>query len=560
MSKLLAVVFLLTISFYAIAQNLVPNPSFESINNCPTSFGQIQCPLVTPPFSPTVNDWISAVPNSPDYYNACSGSIYASVPTHFHGTHPARTGNAYVGIVGYSGYPVNGPSGSYFEYVECQLTQPLVAGRTYIISCYMRMAFKFDPLHTPNIVALRELGALVTTTQTISNTTPINSSFTPLTRSTGGYIDSDTTWIYVSGEYKATGGEVWLTLGSFNDDNVNPDFGQVFPRTTLPLTTFMNYTLIDDVSVVEKPNCDTFYNTYDTILCNSKSLPLNISSSYTDAGVSYLWNNNVTNASVSATSTGKYWCVATKGCNLTVDTFNISLNDDKLYSSRDTLVCSPDSIMISTRDSALSYKWSTGDTTRFITPIEYGSYWCITEVGCSQYTDTIKVNPISRLTSIDLGDDVNVCEEQSVQLGKHYAGDNSYSWNTGDASCCIVAADAGVYTLTVSDQCITLIDSIRIDKHGCKDCFFVPDAFTPNADGLNDKLKPIPQCDIKHYEFRVFNRWGEVVYYSTTLYNGWDGRYKNVPVEIGAYYYYIEYNTHQNDTKKIYKGDVTVIR
>lgn len=561
MSKLLlSILLLLATSAYCVAQNLVPNPSFEDKQNCPGSFGQIACPLTTPPFPTTVTDWISAVPNSPDYYNACSGSIYASIPVNYHGNHPARTGSAYVGIVGFSGHPSNGPSGCYFEYVECKLTQPLQAGSTYIVSCYVQLASRKDTPAAVNLVAMKQLGAFLSNIRVDNYSTPINYTPTHLTQTNGAFMSSETNWQYISGEYTATGGEEWLTLGWFNYNNQNPAFQNVYPTTTLPNTPNISYYLIDDVSVIKKPSCDTVYNYTDTVLCNSNSLPITLNSTYTDASTQYSWSNGGNSISTNASIVGKYWCIATNGCNLTVDTFNIYLNDDKHYGSTDTLICSPDSITLSTRDNALSYLWSTGDTTHTISPTKYGSYWCTTQVGCSQYIDTIILKPLSLITNIDLGKDVDICDEQSITLGKLYPGDNNYSWNNGEGSCCILAQKQGLYILTVSDQCVTLTDSIRVDKHGCQDCFFVPSAFTPNGDGLNDILRPIPQCDIEHYIFRIYNRWGEMVYQTRTLNIGWNGQYKGQPADIGTYYYYIEYNTKQDETKRLHKGDITIIK
>ena len=88
---------------------------------------------------------------------------------------------------------------------------------------------------------------------------------------------------------------------------------------------------------------------------------------------------------------------------------------------------------------------------------------------------------------------------------------------------------------------------------------YMVNAFTPNADGKNDRFIPIP-VGIKHLNyFRVFNRWGQVVYSTKTLNEGWDGRLGGVEQPSGAYVWMVEGVTFDNKviTKK---GTVLIIR
>jgi gliding motility-associated-like protein len=101
-------------------------------------------------------------------------------------------------------------------------------------------------------------------------------------------------------------------------------------------------------------------------------------------------------------------------------------------------------------------------------------------------------------------------------------------------------------------------DTIRVtvinDAH-----FFVPNAFTPNGDGLNDIFRPraVGYSDLKF--FRVYNRWGQEVYFSETLETGWNGTVKGVPGEIGTYYWVIRY-VDRFGAEGMLKGDVTLLR
>jgi gliding motility-associated-like protein len=107
-----------------------------------------------------------------------------------------------------------------------------------------------------------------------------------------------------------------------------------------------------------------------------------------------------------------------------------------------------------------------------------------------------------------------------------------------------------------------LIDDVRLY---CLDCdtssycaLALPDAFTPNTDGLNDEWKPLINADcianIDNYLLRIFNRWGEVVYTTHDKNETWKG----VNNEIGTYIYYLQYD--DKDKTQIKQGNIELIR
>ena len=89
--------------------------------------------------------------------------------------------------------------------------------------------------------------------------------------------------------------------------------------------------------------------------------------------------------------------------------------------------------------------------------------------------------------------------------------------------------------------------------------FVVPNAFTPNGDGKNDYFRPIAVGYKNLNYFRVFDRWGERVYNSTSLEVGWDGTYNNKQAELGTYYWVVSY-VDRFGQQGLMKGDVTLIR
>lgn len=88
---------------------------------------------------------------------------------------------------------------------------------------------------------------------------------------------------------------------------------------------------------------------------------------------------------------------------------------------------------------------------------------------------------------------------------------------------------------------------------------FVPSAFTPNGDGLNDILKPMGIGYFNINYFRVYNRWGQQVFYTTAFNEGWDGKLNGTPQDIGTYFWILSM-TNRFGAEEIIKGDAVLLR
>jgi gliding motility-associated-like protein len=80
-----------------------------------------------------------------------------------------------------------------------------------------------------------------------------------------------------------------------------------------------------------------------------------------------------------------------------------------------------------------------------------------------------------------------------------------------------------------------------------------PNVFTPNGDGVNDRWKP-DYAGTETFDFRVFDRFGILVFTGNSTEGGWDGRFSNTDVPAGVYFYTFELNGRQ------YDGSFTLVR
>jgi gliding motility-associated-like protein len=141
----------------------------------------------------------------------------------------------------------------------------------------------------------------------------------------------------------------------------------------------------------------------------------------------------------------------------------------------------------------------------------------------------------------------------------------NYLWNTIPPQYGATATDleTGVYHVLVTDAngCITATQ-IQVEQQLCCQ-IFLPDAFTPNGDNVNDLYRPLYDGGgVFLGEYRVYNRWGQELYSTRELKSGWDGKFKGIPQNGDTYHYIVQYQCNEKGiiSQKVAKGDFILIR
>ncbi|MGC4058065.1 MAG: gliding motility-associated C-terminal domain-containing protein [Chitinophagaceae bacterium] len=138
----------------------------------------------------------------------------------------------------------------------------------------------------------------------------------------------------------------------------------------------------------------------------------------------------------------------------------------------------------------------------------------------------------------------------------------SYIWSyQGDTDSFISGLANGYYTVWITDahQCK---DSVTQEIYYDNCCTpSIPNAFTPNGDGRNDVIRILYKGDIILKEFSIYNRYGQQVFTTDNIDQGWDGRFLGREEELGVYYYYVKLVCgNQHSHVRTFKGDITLIR
>jgi gliding motility-associated-like protein len=323
----------------------------------------------------------------------------------------------------------------------------------------------------------------------------------------------------------------------------------------------------------------------DTFICQGGAASLSIAATSAFLPLSYAWSPpgglSCTNCAAPAASPGTTTTYSVQvtdamGCKLN-DQLTVSVDDMKV-DPKNEIICDAVGVTLSTGTTSASppftYSWLPAEQiscddcpSPYATPTLTTTYtFTVTNAkGCSTQ-GSIKV--IVDTLLLHAMPDTTICNGFPVILiaaAKSKAGvDVSYTWapsfglNCANCPATEVHPPATtVYTIMATAGACTVYDSVTITIDTCD--IYIPNSFTPNADGLNDIFRVVGHLDYFHdFSFSIYNRWGQRVFYTEDISSGWDGRYKGIDAELGTYFYMVLYSLY--DRKHMMKGDFHLIR
>ncbi len=169
------------------------------------------------------------------------------------------------------------------------------------------------------------------------------------------------------------------------------------------------------------------------------------------------------------------------------------------------------------------------------------------------YSEPVTVYP---LPEVSFGaDTIYIFQGDNARLsvGDQWA---SYLWSTGATSSDIYVNQPGEYWVEVqNEQCCFNTDTVYVVLYE----IYVPNAFRP-ASTINNEFKPVvPFMAVQDYRLTIYDRWGQMVFESRVLDNGWNGEVNNEPAPMGVYAWRIDYNTVNEDGTKPVSTSGTVM-
>lgn len=186
----------------------------------------------------------------------------------------------------------------------------------------------------------------------------------------------------------------------------------------------------------------------------------------------------------------------------------------------------------------------------------------LSSLGCDSIISSLFIT-VGTTPVANAGEDVTILLGESTTLIGEEGNEYLWTWpgNSSDEQTIEVSpAESTLYTLTVSNDDCSDIDSVLVTVINKIVLPFIPDAFTPNNDGINDLFEIVNAEDFENIVLRIYNRWGELIYEGFDQNHGWDGTYNGQLQNTGVYVYYITANSIYNGQNFSEKGSVTLIR
>ncbi|MGB3073772.1 MAG: gliding motility-associated C-terminal domain-containing protein [Chitinophagales bacterium] len=262
----------------------------------------------------------------------------------------------------------------------------------------------------------------------------------------------------------------------------------------------------------------------------------------------------------SQTLSGNYpdTLIASNGCDSILITQLTVLANPFVYLGQDTTICEGTSAVFDAGNGFASYYWNDGSDDKSIQASAEGMYWVkVSDLsGCSA-SDTIVISGVYQNPENFLPADSAVCGKFVRTIS--VPGYTSYQWSnhlTGDTA---TFTAPGQYSLQVTDSNGCKGTDEIVFESVCEKALIMPNAFTPNGDGLNDVLKPVLLDEIVDYELKIFNRWGRLIFSSDNPDNGWTGRENGLLLPIEEYVWTARYK-NGNGEEQFEKGSVALLK
>ncbi|MEO1449062.1 MAG: gliding motility-associated C-terminal domain-containing protein [Bacteroidota bacterium] len=517
-------------------QNLVPNPDFSILSQCPDSRGQLE--LAEPWFSPNGR--------TTDLAHLCSDSAAYNIPFNRWGEQAPLTGDGYAGIRTWLDTVIFADR-LYREYLAVQLGDTLTPGESYYL------AFSVSPGEQSRYIT--DDVALAFSRQIPSQNFLL--PYTPVLSNPDGNLLSDfNRWYTIDGQYVASGGESYLIIGNFKNEaqttrTISPHTDSAFEST---------YLFVDDVIVrpctgLVGPN---FLALDDTAVCAGDPVPLQLKS---DVLYDSLWadKRRLNPPAFFSDSGGIEIFLAYKGCE-TKDTIHIRYMDQPVLElPADTSICLGDSLWVQPDIGTALFQWQDNWPTLNRSLSSAGKYTLELIQGVCKASDAISLSIIHQPEGTSAETLLCIGTPWVIEAG---ASGFSYLWSDGLTDSGRMLTASGAYIRTAENACGVVVDTFLLRTEDCACSLTAENVFTPNRDGINDtwELTIPPGAQMQRVE--IFDRWGRLVRRLEEGTREWDGlNQREKEAVTGVYFWSVTMLCEEGgkSSVKLFNGAVTLL-
>ncbi len=289
--------------------------------------------------------------------------------------------------------------------------------------------------------------------------------------------------------------------------------------------------VMEDSVIIAEPPGDFLK---DTVVCDSSAFVLN---AYQPTALSYAyqWRDGDTNAVRTIAASGWWWVDVQGPCGTVRDSFYVSYDPKPATGlPADTFFCQGNPAYLEVNAGNFRWWWPDGSNgPRYSPGSNENSVDLQLENHCGRFTQTIRIHQLEMPDFKEI--DTVICQSMPYIANFNWDDFTHIRWEDGDTSRLREIRKAYSGSVEVQHPCGAQWVTLLIARERCDCNLYLPTAFSPNEDGLNDVFLPVYDCEPQLFEMVIFDRWGKVVFQSKDATMAWDGTIAGQPADAGFY-------------------------
>ncbi|HET6244063.1 MAG: gliding motility-associated C-terminal domain-containing protein [Bacteroidetes bacterium] len=290
----------------------------------------------------------------------------------------------------------------------------------------------------------------------------------------------------------------------------------------------------------------------DTLLCPGDVIILDAT---TPNGLYYWHNYGFNTPTLNVTTEGLYGVdIEVNGCRKS-DLILIKYIYQPFDLGENVLFCYNEPLLLDVNAQGASHTWQDGNRNPSYLVTEKGKYWVTVKLDGCVNSDTIFID-YNSIPTKNFSNDTTICEGEEILL-KIKQDNFNFLWQDNSTAGSFLLSEAGYYSVEISDDDCYYSYEINVEVEQCE--LEMPNVFTPNNDGINDRFVPFEILLKTKGELFIFNRFGLKVFETENLVSGWGGMCNGRPCNEGTYFWVVKFQT-QTYGELTTKGFVTLLK
>ena len=294
-----------------------------------------------------------------------------------------------------------------------------------------------------------------------------------------------------------------------------------------------------------------------TEICEGETLIL-------EAGQPGIWQDGTQSETYEVTQSGIYTVSVANGDCVSDDSIDITVLDAPTIDlGPDLRACAGESIQLSVPTGISLFSWENGSIEPVRSLQESGTYWLEADENGCLARDSIEVI-FAPLPTLDLGKDTTICDDLALVLRPQFS-EGTLSWFDGSIGETYAVKEPGAIWAVLDNDGCEVRDTLFVTFTEClRFSAYIPNAFSPNSDGINDFFLPQFDTDLEilDYTLQIYNRWGDQLFLTHDRSEGWPGTFKGEVLGVDVFVYALEitYRDDFGERSEVLSGDVLLIK